>query len=124
MKAGFTGVIEQHPNTQTIRFGNLFVNMSAIARSQNVDKSYLSRVFAGKRRPSLTHSQKIAAMLGMSLDEFVDTLEMKIKEVKDLESRTIKTHLDRIAREDQEDLDTLRAGKYPIPRLPAFRAQA
>jgi transcriptional regulator with XRE-family HTH domain len=122
MKAGKTGVFEKHPNTQTIPFANKFVNLSAIARAQNIDHSYLSRIFAGKRTPSLMYCKKISAVLGMSIDEFLVALEIRAREVKEEESRVLQEHKDRIMREDLEDLKELAAGNIPAPRLPALRA--
>lgn len=120
-KAGSSGVFEKSPNAQTVRFGGKFINLSAIARAQGLDVSYLSRIFAGTRTPTLPYCIKIAAMLGMSLDDFVEGLRIRAKEIHEGRVAVIDTHLNRISNEDKKDLDTLRDGKIPVPRLPSLR---
>lgn len=122
MKAGKTGVFEQHPNPQTIPFAGKHINLSAIARAQGIDRTYLSRIFAGKRTPSLPHCKKISAVLGMSIDQFLEALEDRAKAVATEEKNILKEHNDRIMREDLEDLAILEKGNIPPPRLPALRA--
>jgi len=122
MKAGKTGVFEQHPNPQTVPFGGKHVNLSAIARAQNIDRTYLSRIFAGKRTPSLPHCKNISAVLGMSIDQFLAALEERARAVAEEEKLVIQEHKDRIMREDLEDLAVLESGRIPAPRLPALRA--
>ncbi len=120
-KAGKTGVFEQSPNTQTVKFAGKHINLSAIARAQNLNVSYLSRIFRGERRPSLTYCTAIAAMLGMTLDDFVQGLDERCRAVKAEIEMLTRAHVDRISREDAEDLATLQKGKAPIPRNPATR---
>lgn len=120
-KAGKSGIVEKSPNTQTIRFAGQFINLSAIARAQGLDVSYLSRIFRGQRTPSLKHCMKIAAILGMSLDDFVAGLEQRKEDIAKDNSDVLQMHTQRIAREDNADLGTLRRGGVPAPRLPALR---
>ena len=115
-------MFEEHPNPQTVPFAGKFVNLSAIARSQAIDHSYLSRIFAGKRTPSLNHCKKIAAVLGMTIDQFLQALETRVQDVKAAETKVLQMHANRIAAEDTSDLKTLLAGRYPAPRLPALRS--
>ena len=120
-KAGKTGIFEKAPNAQTVKFAGKFINLSAIARSQNLDVSYLSRIFRGERTPSLKHCIKMAAVLGMDLDSFVQALNIRVKDVDAEIEGIMKDHTNRIMREDMQDLKTLAKGKVPIPRLPATR---
>ena len=48
------------PSRQPIQIGGKYVNLSAISRQQNIDHSYLSRIFSGERIPRITHARKIA----------------------------------------------------------------
>jgi transcriptional regulator with XRE-family HTH domain len=120
-KAGKTGIFEKAPNAQTVKFAGKFINLSAIARAQGLDVSYLSRIFRGERAPSLKHCTKIAAVLGMTLDDFVQGLEERCKAVQAERESLMRAHTDRISREDAEDLRTYAKGSVPAPRLPAVR---
>jgi transcriptional regulator with XRE-family HTH domain len=120
-KAGKSGVFEKSPNTQTTKFGGKFINISALARSLNMDISYLSRILRGSRVPKLSICKNIAAMMGMTLDEFSEALEVRQNEVEEHESTLVKKYEERIAREDKADLATYQRGKVPAPRLPSTR---
>jgi DNA-binding phage protein len=72
--------IEANPSSQTVKLGGKFINLSAISRTQGIDQSYLSRIFARKRDPSLKCARKIAACLGMGLEAFLEALDGKQKE--------------------------------------------
>ena len=75
MRAGYSGVIETAPNTQTRVFAGKPVNLSAIARNVGCSPSHLSRVFSGSAYPSLATGRAIAYSLGMTVDEFVVHLD-------------------------------------------------
>ncbi len=120
-KAGYSGTFELAPNVQTIKFGGKYINLSAIARSQGFDLSYMSRLMSGKRRLTLANSRKIAALLGMTLDDFDDAYQERMKEVKKSNQQVYEDHERRISEENRKDLATLMRGKIPIPRLPGTR---
>lgn len=124
MKAGKSGVIEKNPNTQTIKFGDQWINQSAIARAQGLDQSYVSRIFNGQRTPSLQSAQKIAAMLGMTLDQFVEALATRKKELAERNERILTAHRLRLDSEDRADLQVILGGGVPAPRLPALRQRS
>lgn len=68
--------IERNPTTQSIMLGGRYINISAIARDQNIDQSYLSRVLSGKRPPSIEHARKIATALGYAtIDDLMAAIE-------------------------------------------------
>ncbi len=123
-KAGKSGLIENAPNAQTTRFAGKFINLSAIARAQGLDVSYLSRIFRGQRTPSLHYTQKIAAMLGMTMDAFVEALEDRARELKEENKYIVKLYTTRIEKEDIADLKALEQGKPVEPRLSALRKRA
>ena len=76
MRAGYSGVIEAAPNTQTRTFAGLPINISAIARTVGCTPSHLARVFSGTNTPSLPLSRAIAHSLGITMDEFVAQLDL------------------------------------------------
>jgi hypothetical protein len=71
-----TGVVVDKPNSQTVQFAGKSINLSAISRDQGIDKSYLSRIFNGQRMPTMPYARKIAASMGMGLEEFLDALQV------------------------------------------------
>lgn len=121
-KAGHSGIFESEPNTQTVQFAGKYINLSAIARAQNIHFSYLSRIFAGKRMPSLTVAMKLSAVLSIPLQDFVEMLHDKGREVRNMELRIVGSHRDRINREDAEDAQSRATTGYAAPRLPALRS--
>jgi transcriptional regulator with XRE-family HTH domain len=117
-KAGKSGVIEQSPNAQTIKFAGKHINLSAIARAQGLDVSYLSRIFRGQRVPSLGHALKIAAILGMTVDDLVSGLQDRAEELKREHAAILQIHDTRIDKEVRKDLSLIKQGRAPIPRMP------
>jgi len=51
------------------------VNRSAAARATGVDLAHISRIMNGKSNPSLQLAAKLAAHLGVTIDELVDALK-------------------------------------------------
>lgn len=69
--------LELHPNPRTVYLAGKPVNLMAIARTQGLDESYLSRILNGHRdviNISIGHGMKIAAALGMTLDDFIEAV--------------------------------------------------
>lgn len=50
------------------------VSLTNIANGTGISLSMVSRIMNGHRTPSLDNATKIAAYLGISVDEFVDSL--------------------------------------------------
>lgn len=74
--------IENHPTSQSIRFGGVYINLTAISRRDPaLTHSYLSRVFNGGRRPSYRLAQRIAKALGMSTDDMMDTMVVRLNAI-------------------------------------------
>jgi transcriptional regulator with XRE-family HTH domain len=48
-----------------------------MARSLKMDHSYLSRIMAGNRQPTIRHARKIADALGMGLEDFLALVEAR-----------------------------------------------
>lgn len=121
-RAGQTGIVEQSPNAQTIKFGDNYICLTPIAKLSGITKSHLSRVFSGDRNPSLAAATKIASAMGISLNEFVACLEERKTAVAKSRANLIEIYTARIDREDTEDLAEYEAGRVPAPRLPALRS--
>lgn len=120
-----SGCIQTEPTGQSISLGGVWVNLSAISRSQGIDKSYLSRIFSGERpNPTISYIKKIAAAIGMSPDELMTALEDRYDLIKKRHTEMEILHLTRIVAEDKEDLALLKKGKPPIPRLSTERLPA
>lgn len=49
-------------------------NRADVARATGYTQGGISKIFSGKRRPSVTAAQKIAEALGISVDEFLSSL--------------------------------------------------
>lgn len=51
------------------------ISRNQLARDCDVDAGHISRILAGKRRPSVNLSIRIARSLGVSLEQLYDELE-------------------------------------------------
>lgn len=65
---------QPNPTNTSVYLGSIPINLSAISRASGIDVSCLSRIFSGKRAPSVHISTRIAATIGLRLDEFVALL--------------------------------------------------
>ncbi len=119
-----SGCIEIKPTAQTVYLGGKPINVSAIARTQHIDQSYLSRILAGKCVPTIPIAQKIAAVVGLSLEQLLDAIQDRKKELEVKREELDKAYNERIAREDTSDIRTLEAGGIPIPRVPGMRRKS
>lgn len=119
------GCILSDPSNQAVKFGEKWINLSAISRSQGIDLSFLSKILSGKRQASVATLLKIAAAVGMGLEEVLSAIEERRRASLEQEHREANLILDpykkRIAAEDAFDKSQIRKGKAPIPRNPAFR---
>ena len=122
MKAGPLECIETKPNKRTTKLGGKYINQAAIARSQGIDQSYISRIISGEREPRRAQAKLIAAALGMTVEEFFEALEDNKAQLAEKRAAILKQHEDRINAENHEDADRIRKGMAPIPRVPGLRA--
>ena len=83
-----------------------------------MDQSYLSRIFAGKRYPSIPHARKIAAAIGMGLEEFLDAIDARNLELKERAEGVRATHMSRMVNQALADSQIIAEGRVPLPRLP------
>lgn len=118
MRATIDGVFLEKGNSRSVFFGGKYINILAIARTQNLDQSFVSQILRGNKAPSIATAIKISAALGMTVDEFIAAIEERKME---LNLRAIEIHdkfTERIIREDTEDIRALKSGLPPKPRLP------
>ena len=69
------GCLEPYPTTQSVLFCGWFINLSHISLHTGIGLSSVSRVFSGKRQPTLKNTKKIAEALKMSIEDFILALE-------------------------------------------------
>lgn len=50
-------------------------NLSALARSTGISLPHLSKIYSGQRTPSLPYANKIATVLGISIDDLYARLK-------------------------------------------------
>lgn len=62
------------PNSQTVMLGGKPINLSEISRETGLSVSFLSRIMAGTRDPSLATLKLLAEHLGYTLDELVNLI--------------------------------------------------
>ncbi len=115
------GPWEMKPNRQSVMFAGRYISLLGIARTQNIDQSYLSRVFSGERSPSLNHARKLAAALGMGLEAFLDALDDKARNREIRHQRIVSQYDARLRRESVADKAKARRGRPVIPRTPLLK---
>ena len=71
------GCFQPRPTRQSIYFGGRFINLSAIARTQHIDLSYLSRIMAGNRRASVDRYAIIARALEMTIEDLLAAIDQR-----------------------------------------------
>ncbi len=120
MKMG--GVYDPKPTSKAVFFAGKAINMSAIGRATGHPVGSISRIFNGVRGLSILNARKIAAAMGMGLEDFLEELDKRVAFVKKRDRMMEEQHIARITAEDQADLSTIRNGGIPKPRLPGMRA--
>ena len=98
---------ELNPRRNSIMFAGSYINLSAIARAISMgglDVPSISRVFSGKRKPTLDAAKAISAVLGISIDAFLEALDEHIDNIEERQKRIVQLH------------DARR--RSPIPSLP------
>lgn len=77
-----TACLQDRRTPRPVMFAGEAISLSKISRHTGVNVSLLSKIFSGRRQPTLDSARRIAVALGMRLDEFleaVDNIELKIK---------------------------------------------
>lgn len=115
------GCILDKPTKQSIQLGDMYINLSAISRMQNIDISYLSKIINGVKPMSLGAARKIGAAIGMTIEELIDAIQERCKLRLEREHRIIKQYQHRINSEDRSDDRVIASGLPPKPRMPGLR---
>jgi transcriptional regulator with XRE-family HTH domain len=63
---------------KVVTFGGEEINLSQISRDTGISVSHLSRIFSGKRDPSVPNAKKISQVLDVSLDCLIEGLPKKL----------------------------------------------
>lgn len=75
-----TTYLEPKPDKQTIWFMGQPLSLRRLADAEALDRTLLSRIFSGKRKPTLFYSRAIARALEVSIDDFLAALEHRTHE--------------------------------------------
>lgn len=121
------GCLEAHPTPITIWLRGKPISLTAVARTQNIDRSYLSRIFSGKRDPgqmTVTQASKIAAALGMGLEDLIEAIYERERTLGRARAQCRIDREKRIGQEFRDDRATMRSGRIPAPRMPEAPAYA
>src|SRR2546425_1248816 len=70
-------LIEPHPTRRTIKLGDTYIKLSALARTVGIAPASMSRILAGKGNPIVTSLQRIGWALDMSVDELMAAIEKR-----------------------------------------------
>jgi len=111
----------QKPFRHSVWLRGVCINLSAIARAANMDMSYVCRIFMHGVPPRVPILRKIAAALGMGLEDLLDAIEERRGKLAELRKQALDHYFARIKAEDEADLRALASGRTPLPRLPGTR---
>lgn len=67
--AGPKFYIHQNPQPNTPQFGGEYIDMRRLSEEEDLDYSYLSKVFNGSRPPGTRYAQRLGDALGMTRAE-------------------------------------------------------
>ena len=112
---------EDQPTKSTISLGGRWLNLSAMARMQHMDRSYLSRILNGRRDPgqmSLKQAMKLAACLGWSVEDLIDAIYERMKAIGRQHAQVALWHDYRMKEIAREERKAIREGRIPPPRIP------
>lgn len=118
-----SGPIEKFVTGNSVIFAGKIINISAIARTQNLDRPNLSNVLNGRRGAGINTIAKIAAALDMTMEEVIQAIEDKKELLRKHPDMIRGQYLKRAIEEDSSDLKVLQKGGVPKPRLPGTRSQ-
>lgn len=73
--------ISARPNYQTIFFGGHYIDAVKLASDLDLNHSYVTRILAGDRMPSLPYLEKLADALHLSLDEMRESINERKEKI-------------------------------------------
>jgi transcriptional regulator with XRE-family HTH domain len=69
-----SGRLVRWPSDQPIEIGGRSLSRSEVSRRTGISMAHVSKIFGGKRTPSLRTLQKIAGAFGASVNQVIDRL--------------------------------------------------
>jgi transcriptional regulator with XRE-family HTH domain len=67
--------LEDKPTPQSIKLGGRYINMLKLSEATGFSHSYVSRILAGKRSPTIPYLRKVAEALYMTVDDLLECIE-------------------------------------------------
>lgn len=116
-----SGCIETNPRINSIIFAGKLINLKAIARLQDIDHSYLSKIISGDRIAGIVYYQKIGSALGMTVDEVLEGIRERKALIQANRQNDISAYTNRVIKEETEDATTRSMGLPVVPRMPGTR---
>jgi len=113
-----SGVFLSKPTRQSVFFNGRYINLRAIAQTQRVNISTLSNTLRGRSKPTMDIARKLAAALGMNVDDFYTALDARVASIQERNKRVISKYDGRRKREVKQDIERILHGQPPVPRIP------
>lgn len=111
------------PTKDSVRLGNLYICLSAIARDQQIGWGHLHRIINGEKEGTMRVYVKIASAIGFSIEELLEAIEERKKLRLAHADAVIGSYNDRVRREEAADRNRRAQGKPVKPRLPGLRVK-
>lgn len=71
-------LIDNKPTTQSVKFCGQYINLTAVADASGVTQSHVSRIFAGRRNPSVASATKLAGVMKMTLEDLLQGIKERV----------------------------------------------
>ncbi len=116
-----SGCVLDTPAKNSVKLGDLWINLSAISRTQQIPLPYLSRIINGVQETSVRTYRRIATSIGMGLDELLEAIDLRSKMIMENQGYTVKQYEARVAIENRRDKYLAKKGLPVPPRPEIFR---
>lgn len=117
------GCVMEVPSKDAVCVCGKYVNLHAIARTQNLNVAYVCHILQGRASPSLSCMMKVAGAIGVTLEELVEGIQERKERIAEQKELQFKSYDLRIAAEDREDRLRMESGHPPLARLVGLRLQ-
>lgn len=74
--------LEDDPDSRSVKLGGRYINVTLLANVMDSNHGYLCRILAGKRVPSVPFLEKMAAGLGMGIEELRITIAERAERIR------------------------------------------
>lgn len=95
--------------------------MSAIARTQGMKQSFVSKIMSGSRGASVTDLRRVANAIGFGLEELLDAIELRRIAIQHRKEQTMANYNERVKAENIHDAKLANKGLPVPPRMTSFR---